>query len=142
MSRILILFMKLFCLSHIIFFVNLINMYLIFIFLSFLICTSYGVKYRKSYQDETSWSFQHPTTRYKNININSGMVQILSTISMNATSSVSNFICFKSFMKFMTSNLFTLHCIVTKNTFFIRRVIPNVHCIVTWWNAAMWQNAT
>ena len=64
------------------------NMYWLFILLSILTCTSHGFQVRKSYQDETSWSFQHPTARYKKLSINPFLVQTLSTIPMDASSSV------------------------------------------------------
>ena len=63
-------------------------MYFTFIFISVLIQISIGVKFRKSYQDASSWSFQHPTIRYKKMEINGLAVNTLSTIPMNASSSV------------------------------------------------------
>ena len=62
--------------------------YLHFILLSILIKISHCAKFRDNYADETSWSFLHPSTRYKKVEINGQMVLSLSTIPMNASSSV------------------------------------------------------
>ena len=63
-------------------------MYFTFIFISILIQISSGVKFRKRYQDSSSWSFQHPTIRYKKMEINGLAVNALSTIPMNTSLSV------------------------------------------------------
>ena len=77
------------------------NMYMHFILLNILIKISFCAKYPLLYEDETSWSFLHPSNRYKKIEINGEMVQTLSTIPMNASSSV-GFICLNK-MNFKTS---------------------------------------
>ena len=64
------------------------NMYLHFILLNILIKISFCAKFLEGYKDETSWEFLHPSTRYKKIEINGEIVQTLSTIPMNASSSV------------------------------------------------------
>ena len=79
--------------------------YLHLILLSILIKISFCAKFREIYADETSWTFQHPSTRYKKVEINGEMVQSLSTIPMNASSSVRFLFCIKINLKNYNSNV-------------------------------------
>ena len=49
------------------------------IFLTIITTNCYAVIHRKSYQDQTSWSFQHPTTTYKKAKFGSNRPKYLAT---------------------------------------------------------------
>ena len=49
------------------------------IFLTIITTNCYAVVHRKSYQDQTSWSFQHPTTTYKKAKFGTGRPKYLAT---------------------------------------------------------------
>ena len=61
------------------------------IFIAILISNCYALVYRKSYQDQTSWSFQHPTTTYKQARFGANAPKFLATypISTNTDRDVS-----------------------------------------------------
>ena len=60
----------------------------IFIVLNIALCTISASKVRKTYQDQTSWSFQHPSVRYTKVIVDKSLVQPLTSIPINATSTV------------------------------------------------------
>ena len=53
------------------------------IFLTIFISNCSAVIYRKSYQDQTSWSFQHPTTTYTQARFEKDFVKSLGNTSIN-----------------------------------------------------------
>ena len=59
--------------------------------MSIVILKSSATVYRKTYQDQTSWSFQNPTTRYTKARFDKSLVKTLGTMSVNTPEDVSLF---------------------------------------------------
>ena len=68
-------------------------MYSVFIVLNIAVFTASAAMVRKTYQDQTSWSFQHPAVRYSKVNIEKSLIHPLATTPMDATSDTCNERC-------------------------------------------------
>ena len=60
----------------------------IFIFLGMAFLTASGKKYRNAYQDQNSWSFQHPTARYTKAKFDKTLVKEVARMPMDTSSDV------------------------------------------------------
>ena len=69
------------------------------IFLAILISKCTAVIYRKTYQDQTSWSFQHPTITYTNARFDKDFVKSLGNLSINTDTPRDVRIQFLAFLK-------------------------------------------
>ena len=77
--------------AFVLFCVLIIKMYYLFILMSIVTLQSSATIYRKTYQDQTSWSFQHPTTRYTKARFDKSLVKSLGTMTVNTPEDVSLF---------------------------------------------------
>ena len=59
--------------------------------MSVVILKSSATVYRKTYQDQTSWSFRYPSTRYTKARFDKSLVKSLGTMAINTPEDVSLF---------------------------------------------------
>ena len=69
--------------------IMLFTMNLNIIFLSIAVWSASGTKFRKTYQDQTSWAFQHPTVRYSQSRFDKDSVTTLASMPIDTQLDVS-----------------------------------------------------